>query len=261
MTAPPPGIVEHELGEGSGARLLQWTLDKPERRNAIAPAAFDWIDARARSLSGEVVLLRGAGTQAFCAGFDLTKLRNDTGGAPDRTLIRATESMLDADATFIAVIHGYAIGAGVELAASCDFRVASEQASFRVPAGRLGVVYHARGLARMHGVFGPSLTRRLFLAGETITAREAMEAGALDAVVAVDDLDAHALALAGRIGDLAPLSVAGNRRLLRMLDHHELATSDVTEHERAREQAYASEDHAEARAAMAERRDPSVKGR
>ena len=235
MTPTPAGIREHELEPG----VLGWTLDNPARRNAIAPPVFEWIAARCPELRGEVVILRGAGDRAFSAGFDLTALAQLEPGAepPDQVLIRAAAGIQAADATFIAALNGYVIGAGVELVAACDLRLACPSASLRVPAGKLGVIYHAAGLARVHAAFGSTVARRLFLAGEQVEIADARTS--LVAVVELDQLDAEALALARRIRELSARSVAGNRRLLRALDRAQALPADLLEaHEQARREAY-----------------------
>jgi enoyl-CoA hydratase/carnithine racemase len=225
---------EQELEPG----VRSWVLDNPARRNAISPTVFEWIAKRCAELRGEVVILRGAGDRAFSSGFDLTALAElGPGEPPDQVLIRATTAMQDADASFVAAINGYVIGAGVELVASCDFRLACPSASLRVPAGKLGVVYHAAGLTRIHAAFGSTVARRLFLAGEQVEITDAR--ASLVALVELAQLDEQALALAHRIRELSPLSVAGNRRLLRALDRAQSLPAELLEaHEQARREAY-----------------------
>jgi enoyl-CoA hydratase/carnithine racemase len=237
----PSTLREEPLGPG----ILRWVLDDPARRNAIAPVVFEWIAKRCRELAGEVVLIRGAGERVFSAGFDLKALAEqvDAGAssttAPDHPLVMATAALQEADATFIAVINGVVIGAGVELISACDLRLARPGATLRVPAGRLGVVYHAAGLTRIHAAFGPTVTRRLFLAGDEVAIADARES--LCGLVELDQLDAEALALAQRIASQAPRSVAGNRRLLRALDRSWALPADLLEaHERARLEAYST---------------------
>lgn len=237
--SPPEALREEQLGPG----ILRWVLDNPARSNAIAPVVFDWIAARCQQLRGEVVLIRGAGDRVFCAGFDLKALAEQMGAnqaqAPDRPLIHATAAMHEADATFVAVINGVVIGAGVELISACDLRLARVGVSLRIPAGRLGVVYHAAGLTRIHAAFGPTVTRRLFLAGDEVAIADARES--LCALVELERLDDEALALAERITRLAARSVAGNRRLLRALDRAHALPADLLEaHEHARLEAYAT---------------------
>jgi enoyl-CoA hydratase len=236
---PPATLREEQLGPG----ILRWVLDDPARRNAIAPAVFDWIVARCQQLRGEVVLVRGAGEAVFTAGFDLKALAQQVGGAmqgaPDRPLIAAMAAMQEADATFVAVINGLVIGAGVELISACDLRLARPGASLRIPAGRLGVVYHAAGLTRIHAAFGPTVTRRLLLAGDEVPIADARES--LCALVELGRLDDEALALAERIASQAARSVAGNRRLLRALDRARALPAGLLEaHELARLEAYST---------------------
>jgi len=270
--APSLGIAE-DHPDPANPRIRRWTLHRSERRNALAPEDFRWIAQSSARLSGEVVILRGQGDTAFCAGFDLTKLspegshaQQNTSGEPnspelpDHSLVVAMKAMVAADATFIAGINGYAIGAGVELAATCDFRLAVRHSSFRVPAGKLGVIYHAAGLARIRNVFGPAATRRLIIAGETLSAQQADDAGALHSVVLSEMLDDASLLLAQRITSLAPQSVSQNRRLLRAMDSIELPSEALQRHASARTRAYASADHKEARAAQSERRPPRFTG-
>ncbi|NVB41381.1 enoyl-CoA hydratase/isomerase family protein [Pseudenhygromyxa sp. WMMC2535] len=233
----PPGLREEHPSEG----VLRWVLDNQARRNAIHPAVFAWIVERSATLSGEVVLLRGAGEDAFSAGFDLSALdeqlaRGD--GPPDQALIAATSAMQAADATFVAVINGYVIGAGVELVAACDLRLARAGARLRLPAGRLGVVYHAAGLARVHAAFGGTVARRLLLAGQAVPIDDAQ--ASLSALLPDNAaLDAAALELAAAIREQSALSVAGNRRILRALDAAQALPADLLEaHERARVHAY-----------------------
>lgn len=239
MSAPDT-LHEESLAPG----ILRWRIANPARRNAIGPRVFEWIVERCASLRGEVVVIRGEGEQVFSAGFDLKSLADRVGpaaseGPPDRPLIHATAAMQQADATFVAAINGAVIGAGVELVCSCDFRIARVGASLRVPAGRLGVVYHAAGLARIHAALGPTIVRRLFLAGDEVAIEDAREG--LVALVEAEQLDAEALALAERITRLAPRSVAGNRRLLRALDRAHALPADLLEaHELARTEAYSN---------------------
>lgn len=233
----PTGLREETLEPG----VLRWVLDNPARRNAVSPSMLEWIAARCPELAGEVVILRGEGERAFTAGFDLTALAEHTRSLqaepPDAVLIRATTAIGRADATFIAALNGYVIGAGVELIACCDFRVACAGASLRVPAGKLGVIYHAHGLMRMHASFGATVARRLLLAGEKVEIADVR--ASLAALVEYERLDDEVLALARRIREQSPRSVAGNRAILRAL---ELAIALPEEllaaHESARREAY-----------------------
>jgi enoyl-CoA hydratase/carnithine racemase len=248
-----------ERVDGGGA--LVWEIDNPARKNAIGPAALDWIARRCAELRGEIVVLTGANDGPFCSGFDLTALAElDERGAPDAVLIAATGAMTRADATFVASIAGHAIGAGVELACACDMRIASDDASFEVPAARLGVVYHADGIGRIRAVFGAAATERLLLLAERLDAREALAAGAVVRVVERACVGDETAAVVARLRELAPMSVRAHRRLLRA-GRAALDADTIAAHAAARAAAYASDDHREARAAARERRPPRFSGR
>jgi enoyl-CoA hydratase/carnithine racemase len=251
------GIRERVAATGE----LVWEIDNPARKNAIGPRALAWIARRCRELRGEIVVLAGAGEGPFCSGFDLTALGEiDERGAPDAVLVAATDAMAHADATWVASIAGHAIGAGVELACACDLRIAGDDASFEVPAARLGVVYHADGIVRMKAVFGAGLVERLLLLGERVDAREAVGCGAALRVVARERLREETAAVVGRLRELAPMSVRAHREILRAA-RGRIDAEAIAAHEAARAAAYGSDDHREARAAVRERRPPRFSGR
>jgi len=251
--------------------VITWMLDAPARRNAVSPDALAYIAAQCPTLNGEIVVLRGAGDEAFCAGFDLRALNDppapptDRAGGdealPDAVLFRATRAMRRCNATLVAAIGGYAIGAGVELACAADVRVAKRGAWFQIPAARLGVVYHAAGLASIRDVFGGAGATQLLMLGRRLDADSVLRAGGLLDVVAADDFEAALDSVVTDLRAAAPLSLAGNRTLLRALADVPLDAPTRAEHTAARVDAYASEDHREARAAIAERRPPRFAGR
>lgn len=258
MTA---AIVETEIEPG----LLRWTITHPDKRNALTPDMLAWLAARANALRGEIVLLDAAPGPCFCAGFDLGALPEgqiDGLGpdAPDAPLIAASAALQAADAVVLAVIHGEVFGAGVELTAACDLRFAATGVRFTVPAARLGVVYHAAGVALLHRVFGPALARRLFLAADAVTADEALRAGALAGLHAPDELARAAREFAVRLRQGAPLSLRAHRDLLRALDRGGPGPDELAAHERARRTAYAGDDIREGLRAARERRSPRFRG-
>lgn len=253
-------IVESAPAPG----LLRWTIDHADKRNALSPAMLAWIQRRAGELRGEVVLLDAAPGPCFCAGFDLGALPEgqvDVGVAPDAPLILATQALQAADAVTIAVITGDVFGAGVELVAACDLRFAAPTVRFTVPAARLGVVYHPRGVALLHHVFGPALARRLLLAGESVAADEALRAGALAGLHPTEALHQAARDLAERLRQGAPLALRAHRDLLRALDRGGPTDAELADYDHARRAAYASDDHREGRTAARERRPPRFGGR
>lgn len=238
--------------------LLRWTLAHPRKRNALTPGMLAWLARRVDELAGEVVLITGEG-DSFCAGFDLDALpdvlADDT---PDDPLLRMTSKLRRADATFIAVLHGHVYGAGVELACSCDLRIARDDTRFTIPAARLGIVYHAEGVALIHHVLGHAVTQRLLLLGETVPADELLRAGGVHAVHGASDLFEAAAAAATRLRAGAPASLRAHRDRLRGLI---AGAAPDPAYDSARRAAFASDDHREGRNAARERRPPRFTGR
>ena len=251
-------VDERTLAPG----LLRWTLSHPAKRNALSPDMLAWLQRRAAALSGEVVLLSGAGEPSFCAGFDLDALpedpvAKDMSEAPDAALIAATAALRRADATFVAVLHGPVFGAGVELACCCDLRLARDDTRFTVPAARLGVIYHPAGVDLLQRCLGLALTQRLLLLGDTLDAAELLRAGAVHGVHSADSLADAAIGVAERLRAGSPASLRAHRDRLR----GDAPGADPGRYEAARRAAYDSEDYREARAAARERRPARFTGR
>ncbi len=226
--------------------LLLWTLSNPRRSNALDPEMLLWIRERSQCLKGQVVLLTGAGDRVFSAGFDLKALPRlaaaDPGKPPDQPLLDASAAMTAADATFIALLQGVVIGAGVELACACDLRLARPGVTFQVPASKLGVVYHAAGLIRFHAVFGPALARRLLLVGDTLSAEEAHAAGALAGLIEADELRNAGVDLARRLLAGAAHSLRAHRDFFRELEQQTLPAELLLAHQALRARTYAAAD-------------------
>jgi enoyl-CoA hydratase/carnithine racemase len=228
---PPLGIVETELSD----RVLEWEIDRPQRANALGHRQFEWLAARCRELCEHVVVFRSRGP-TFCAGFDLDDLDRNA-RVPEASLIAAADALERARATFIAAIDGPVIGAGVEIVCACDLRLATHRASFAVPAARLGVVYHAQGVARFRRTFGASGTRRMLLLGSAITATEARAMGAVE-LAENGDLEPLVARTLEHLTAGSHLSLRAHRTLLRALEAGPPSIADLEHHEACRSAAF-----------------------
>ena len=242
------------------------TLDRPERRNAGDLAL--WLSLRDAFgvLAAEGVraaILTGAGGH-FCAGNDIkayASVRHDP--AAERQwmdAIRAAYAALRA-APFpvVAAIRGSCVGAGCGLAMSCDFRLAARDARFGIPAARLGILYPAEQTRRLAAHIGIANARRWLYSGDLHDADAALRDGFVDRVVD-GDVVAAAIEFAGTFAANAPLSVAGAKRQLNALADGTLDT-EMDALARLYAEAEASDDHAEAERAFAEKRPPRFTGR
>ena len=229
------------------------TLDRPDRRNALDHATLDELTGVIEATTTRptrVLVLTGAGGH-FCAGADLT-------GVEDASFAALLQGVLDRlrDVSFptVAAIEGAALGAGTQLAVACDLRVATDDASFGVPAAKLGLMVNHWTVQRVATLAGPSTARAILLAAEVVSGAEALRLGLVNRIGGLDD----ALGWADRIADLAPLTIAGHKLMLNRL---EAAPAPDAEIEAAFTRAWESADLAEGIDAFRNRRTPSFEGR
>ncbi len=194
------------------------TLNRPKRLNALSlQMAEDLIEAAGwfdRQAQVKVVILRGAG-RAFCAGADLQDfprpgqegLREaaDTG----RRMAEAIEQMR---AITIARLHGWCVGGGLVLAASCDLRIAASATRFSIPEIDLGIPLAWGGIPRLVREIGPALTKELVITCREFGPEEAQLAGFLNRVVAEDDLEASVTELAACVAAKPALPIFATKR-------------------------------------------------
>lgn len=263
MSAAPGRIRVEDRGF---IRIL--AIDNPGKRNAFDYGSLAELEAAcARAATDRVrcLVLRGSGDQAFSAGFDIDAMEGDGPGGdrPDLATERAMEAVEAVPCPTVAFVNGAAFGAGCELAATCDLRIASQGAKLGMPPAKLGVVYAAAGLRRFLALVGPAHTREMFFTGRPIDAAKALAIGLVDRVAASAEAEVAALALAEEIARNAPIAVQGMKRILRLLvSAHERGLTDGERDEVAalRSRAFESADLREGRAAWAERRPPRFRG-
>jgi enoyl-CoA hydratase len=229
------------------------TIDRPHRRNALDHATLDALATTldSRASGARVLVLTGAGGH-FCAGADLD-------GVEDQRFVdllgRVLEGLSAAPYVTIAAVEGAALGAGTQLAVACDLRVATPGASFGIPAGRLGLSVDTWTVDRVARLAGHGPARAMLLAAEVLSGEEAHGLGL---VQRLGDLDA-ALAWAGKIAELAPLTIQAHKAALLGTGGRGGPTT-AERAEAARRRAWASRDLQEGLAAFRERRTPSFEG-
>jgi enoyl-CoA hydratase/carnithine racemase len=209
--------------DGAVGRIV---FDRPEARNAMTWAMYAELGAICERLAAEksvrVVVFRGAGGQAFVAGTDIGGFVDFTSGEDGV----AYEDRMDAyigtvealPMPTIAAVEGWAVGGGLAIAASCDFRVVTPDARFGAPIARtIGNCLSAKGYARIVGALGVARAKRLLLLGETIGAEEAQAAGLVNEIATPETLDSIVNDLCGRLIKNAPLTQEVSKTALRRL--------------------------------------------
>jgi enoyl-CoA hydratase/carnithine racemase len=247
--------------------VVRLTIDNPEKRNALDHAILDALATEQPRNEARCLLLTATGP-VFSAGYDIGNLPGgDLAEEAEALVAHPFTAAIEALDAFpypaVAALNGHAIGGGLELALACDLRLAAEDARLGMPPARLGLIYSHTGLRRFVDAIGVVRTRELFYTARHVGAARAEAWGLVNEVVPGDELEAFAVDYAARIAANAPLSLAGNKRVLRELLAAEGAVSEAVERElvELREACFATEDFAEGVRAFGEKRPPRWQGR
>ncbi len=251
--------------------VVRLTISNPAKRNALDHPILDAISATLGELSAtsspaRCVVVTGAHGM-FSAGYDIGEIPDDEfEERAERLVAHPFTQAIDALEAFpyptLAALPGHTIGGGLELALSCDLRVAQDAIKLGMPPAKLGLVYSHTGLRRFIDAIGAARTRELFLLGSYIDASTALSWGLVNRVASEQDLEAVTLALAGELAGNAPLSQTGNKRVIEALLHAESELPPDVEAEliELRRASFASQDLREGMRAFAERRAPRWRG-
>lgn len=255
---------------GEREHVATLTLNRPTKRNAMSPDLLTDLAAQLRRLAENpdvrVLILRGQGTEAFSAGYDIGHLpvREGNEPLPDSNGVGLFQRVLEQVRTFhapvIAMIHGFCMGGGLELAATCDIRLAADSGVFCMPPARLGTLYSGDGLLRFVNLIGLANTCEIFYTACRFDAQRAHQMGLVNHVVAAPALEQHTDDMAQQIVRNAPLSVKNTKTSLA----HVLRFQDFSPHaetlKRLRDACMQSDDFQEGRRAFLEKRPPTFRG-
>lgn len=242
-------MTDELLSEWGTHEVLTLTLNRPERRNAVDPELLSSLAEALRSDGARAgaVILRGAGDEAFSAGYDLSRLTGTPADLDaDRFIGEAASALRACPAPVIARLTGHCHGAGVELALNCDLRIASPALRMSVPAVSLGVVYRYQFVARLVQTCGVARAADLLLAMPELDAEAAYRWGLVTDVVPASEIDDRVHGLAENLASSPRSAVHGTKASLNLLERRAVSGEDLLLAQQLREAAAASPERHEA---------------
>ncbi|MGE3679785.1 MAG: enoyl-CoA hydratase [Burkholderiales bacterium] len=260
-------MSERLVVEKRGA--IGWiTFNQPEKRNAVSVDMWEAIPAALESFAADaevrVVALRGAGDKAFVSGADISQFDKQRSGAAavrhyDEIAERAQSMLYAFDKPTVAVIRGYCLGAGLNIALCCDLRIAADDARLGIPAARMGLGYRATSTKNLVDTVGAANTREILITARQYAADEAKAIGLVHRVVPAAGLVDAAQELLAEIAANAPLTMASAKFIVReLLKAH--AGFDAAACAATVKRCFDSADYREGRTAFMAKRRPVFRG-
>jgi enoyl-CoA hydratase/carnithine racemase len=243
-------------------------FDQPAKRNAINGAMWRGIaPAMARfDADPEVrcVAFRGAGTEAFAAGADISEFetlraQNAAVAQYDGLLDQVLHAIQDSRKPSLAMIHGFCMGGGLEVALACDLRYCGESAQFGIPAAKLGLAYNVEGHKRLLETVGHARAREIMFLGRRYSAQEGLEMGLVHKVLPDGALQGFTEEVLKTLSENAPLAIANSKTIIEEYVKSE-GEPDQALMRQAMERCAGSADYREGRSAFMAKRKPRFKG-
>ena len=244
------------------------TFNNPEKHNAVSIEMWDALekilDEFGSSKDIRVIVLNGAGGKSFVSGADISKFDKER-SSKEAVLSynKRTQKVYELLETFpkptIAMIDGYCIGGGLNLAVCCDIRICSEKSKFAMPAAKLSLGYPFSSIKRLFDVMGPGMAKHFMFTAEKISASEALACGLVQKLVSEENIETYVRDYALTISHNAPLTIKAMKQIgieiLKNPDERDLLLC-----EQLASACFDSEDYKEGRKAFMEKRKPNFKG-
>jgi enoyl-CoA hydratase/carnithine racemase len=257
------------LADEPAQGVLRLRISNPSKRGALDHEILDALgEAVEGATDARCLVITGDGP-VFSAGYDIGNFSDEQtfAEAAEKLVAHPFVDAMDAIEAFpypvIAAVNGHAIGGGLELAVTCDIRIAARGVRLGMPPAKIGLIYGHTGLRRFVEVCGLANTNELFYVGRNVDADRAYDMGLVNRVVEPDDLDETAADMAAEIAANSPLSLEGNKRMLRTMRSFARELPDEVERElvELRESCFRTDDFREGIQAFGEKRRPDWKGR
>jgi len=245
------------------------TFNQPEKRNAVSVDMWEAIPQVLQRFADDnevrVIALKGAGDKAFVSGADISQFEKQRSGPEavqyyEEIAERAQVLLHHFAKPTVAVLRGYTLGAGVNIALCCDLRIAADDSKIGIPAARMGLGYRASATKNLVDIIGPANAREMLITARQVPAAEALAMGLVNRVVPVAELDKAADELLATIGANAPITMACAKHIiLEVLKSP--AEFDAAGCTTQVKRCFESADYKEGRSAFMEKRKPQFQGR
>lgn len=244
-------------------------FNQPDKRNALSldmwQAMGDALEVLATDDAVRVIVLRGAGGKAFVSGadiseFDLVRANAEQKASYGEIAGRATKALQTCSKPVIAFIEGFCIGGGLATALGADVRIATTDATFGIPAGRLGLGYEYASVAKLASAVGAANARDILLSARLFGADEALTMGLIHLSVEREAIEATVASYAERVAANAPLTLKAAKAAVAAFERGG-RREEIEAAERLVAECFDSDDYKEGRRAFADSRTPDFSGR
>ncbi len=259
-------MENHDIFLKKSEEIATIYFNRAQKRNAMNYEMWikirEYVDECNDDPEVKVIIFRGVDETAFSAGADISEFKTfrfTSGGADkyNRKTLEAEAAIMNTLKPTIAMVQGFCVGGGSEIAVACDFRFSDPTGKFGITPAKLGLVYNLPGTKNLVDLVGPAKAKDILYTGRLLDAEEALRIGLIDRIFSADELEAETYAYAKLICQNAQMSVRGSKYIINNVLEGE--TQDTKEIRKLVLESFESDDYKEGVDAFLNKRKPEFK--